>query len=122
MSQLLKEVNEESLGTVFYNFCMNHNSVHKVPDLRGIFSVTCMLLFLRENTLHQSTFALPYTNYLGFISQHKISCKNIVTQIENTYLGRNLKFFPLREVAIYFSRPKSQCLAFRSMHYKSYKA
>lgn len=75
MSQRLKEVDEESLGTVFYNFCMNHNSVHKVPDLRGIFSATCMLLFLRENTLHRSTFALPYTNYLGFISQHKISCK-----------------------------------------------
>ena len=75
MCQSLKEVDEESLGTVFYNFCMNHNSVHKVPDLRGIFSATCMLLFLRENTLHQSTFALPYTNYLGFISQHKISCK-----------------------------------------------
>lgn len=37
MSQRLKEVDEESLGTVFYNFCMNHNSVHKVPDLRGIF-------------------------------------------------------------------------------------
>lgn len=75
MSQSLKEVDEESLGTVCYNFSMNHNSVHKVPDLRGIFSATCMLLFLRENTLHQSTFALPYTNYLGFISQHKISCK-----------------------------------------------
>lgn len=116
MSQRLKEVDEESLGTVFYNFCMNHNSVHKVPDLRGIFSATCMLLFLRENALHQSTFALPYTNYLGFISQHKISCKILQHKLK-TYLGRNLKFFPLREVAIYFQSTKSQCLAFRSMHY-----
>ena len=93
MSQRLKEVDEESLGTVFYNFCMNHNSVHKVPDLRGIFSATCMLLFLRENTQHQSTFALPYTNYLGFISQHKISCKILQHKLKTLTWVETWNFF-----------------------------